>query len=330
MDIKHKKRYGQNFISDANFLKSLVSLSGVTKADDVLEIGAGAGALTRELAAAARFVAAYEIDRDLEPHLRATLNGAANVKLVFADALKADNAEIAALFRSGHFSLSKPVIDCPSKENSPTKKEKTVGKLSSGNAQVSDREQSDKNPDNTSQFSILNSQFPDFQFKLVANLPYYITTPLIFKFLDAPACSEMAVMVQKEVAERLAAKEGTADYGALTVAVGVAADVKILKQAPRKIFYPVPDVDSAFVSIKRNAEKFAVSDRAVLSRLIAGAFAMRRKTLANNLIAGFSVSRENAETLLKAAGLPLNVRGEALSPAQFAALGNVLTAQNPR
>ncbi|MDR1093045.1 MAG: 16S rRNA (adenine(1518)-N(6)/adenine(1519)-N(6))-dimethyltransferase [Clostridiales bacterium] len=306
MYVKHKKRFGQNFISDVNFLRSLVNLAGISKADNVLEIGAGAGALTRELAAAARFVAAYEIDRDLEPILTAALKGAENVRLVLADALKADNAEIAALFRKGNAQCTMHNAQLKDKP------------------QVSDREQSDKNPDNTSLFSLLTSQFPDFQFKLVANLPYYITTPLIFKFLDAPTCAEMAVMVQKEVAERLAAKEGTAAYGALTVAVGVAADVKILKRVPRKIFYPVPDVDSAFVSIKRNAEKFAVSDRAVLSRLIGSAFAMRRKTLANNLMRGFSLPREQAETLLKAAGLPLNVRGEALSPARFVALGNAI------
>ena len=260
-NFRFKKRFGQNFISDTNFLKSLVAAAGVGKSDNVLEIGAGAGSLTRELCAAARFVASFEIDRELEPALNAALSGLDNVRLVFADALKASEAEITSLFNS--------------------------------------------------------------QFKLVANLPYYITTPLIFKFLEMRPCAEMAVMVQREVADRLTAKEGTEEYGALTAAVAVAADVKILKRVSRKLFYPPPDVDSAFVSIKRN-DKFAVADRAVLSRLIKCAFAMRRKTLANNLMSGFSMERAAAESLLASVGLPANIRGEALSPAKFVELANAM------
>lgn len=270
--FNHKKRFGQNFISDANYLKSLVAAAGITGDDNVLEIGAGAGGLTRALADAAKYVVAYEIDRDLEPVLTAALAGLQNVRLIFADALKADATEILSYFSQ---------ITNEDKRRTP-------------------------------------------HYKLVANLPYYITTPLIFKFLDAPGCAETSVMIQKEVAERLTAREGTEDYGALTVAVAVSADVKILKRVDRKLFYPVPDVDSAFVSIKRNENKFQISDRALLSRLIKCAFAMRRKTLANNLTAGFSMTRAEAEELLKSAKLPPAVRGEALPPEKFVELAALI------
>ena len=259
--MNFKKRFGQNFISDTNFLKSLVAAAGITAGDGVLEIGAGAGGLTAALAAAAGKVVAYEIDRELKPVLDG-LN-LPNLTVVYKDILKEDNADIKANFSGG--------------------------------------------------------------FKLCANLPYYITTPIIFKFLPQDSgVSEMALMVQKEVAARITANAGFKDYGALTVAVNAVADATILKQVNRKMFYPVPNVDSAFISIKMNPGKFEIKDKATLDKLIRAAFSARRKTLVNNLMPGFGISRQAAEELLTGQGIDLKARGETLSVEQFVKLANAI------
>lgn len=166
-------------------------------------------------------------------------------------------------------------------------------------------------------------------FKLVANLPYYITTPLIMRFIKSglPLLS-LTVTVQKEVAERLTAKENTPAYGAITVAVQSAGDASVLRIIDKTKFYPMPKVDSAVIRIDINRNKFNIKDTAFFERVVRCAFQMRRKTLSNNLVSGFGVSKEEAQTLLTRLGLNPNIRGEALSVAQFISLSEILHKPN--
>ena len=159
---------------------------------------------------------------------------------------------------------------------------------------------------------------------LVANLPYYITTPIIFKFLEqATRLKKMIIMVQYEVALRLTAKENTADYGAITVAIDTVANAKILRKVKRTMFVPAPNVDSAIVEIEM-CNKWDIDNKSTLDKLIKCAFAMRRKTLANNLKSSFGLSVEQIKNLLTACNLSETIRGEALSTQQFVELANLI------
>lgn len=162
-------------------------------------------------------------------------------------------------------------------------------------------------------------------FKVVANLPYYITTPIIFMFLENnfPLIS-LTVMVQKEVAERLTAKENTKDYGTITVSANIKCNVKITRVVSRKMFYPVPNVDSAILHFTSQKNKFNVKNEEVLNKLIKASFAMRRKTLLNNLKQAFHLPQEKLKQALIDCELNENIRGESLTLEQFVTLANLL------
>ena len=158
-------------------------------------------------------------------------------------------------------------------------------------------------------------------FKVVANLPYYITTPLMMRFIESDLkVSTLTLMMQKEVAERLVAKENTPEYGAVTVAVQAVADVSVTRIIDRRLFYPVPNVDSALVHIVSNPNKFNFANFEIFKKVAKSAFLMRRKTLVNNLISAFSLPRETCEKILKNMNLSPLVRGEALSVEQLVEL----------
>ncbi|MDR2090894.1 MAG: 16S rRNA (adenine(1518)-N(6)/adenine(1519)-N(6))-dimethyltransferase RsmA [Clostridiales bacterium] len=162
------------------------------------------------------------------------------------------------------------------------------------------------------------------EFKVAANLPYYITTPLIMRFLESGlGVSDMTVMVQREVAERLTAKPGTKDYSAVTVTVDFYADAKILRNVGRNMFYPVPNVDSALIGLKIIPDKYPVKDRVKFLKFTSAAFAMRRKTFANNLNAAFGIDKPLIEKRLIESGYPPNIRGETLSMSDFLKLFGV-------
>ncbi len=163
----------------------------------------------------------------------------------------------------------------------------------------------------------------DGKYTMVANLPYYITTPIIFKFLEnAKKLNSMIIMVQLEVAERLVAKSGSKDYGAITPAIDYRANAKIIKRVSRKMFTPVPNVDSAIVKIDFVENKYDIVDTKVLDDTIKSAFAMRRKTLENNLKTSFGLSTETIRQILDNIGLPPQIRGEKLSTEDFVKLSN--------
>lgn len=150
-------------------------------------------------------------------------------------------------------------------------------------------------------------------YKVVANIPYYITTPLIMRFLEGESRPKsITVMVQKEVAERLVAKNDTAEYGAITMAIGLYGDAKIVGTVDKKMFYPVPKVDSCIVRIDLN-NRYDCVDKKLIGRLIKCAFGMRRKTLVNNLAASFNISKPDAEKIVSDGGFDVRIRGEALS-----------------
>ena len=257
-----KKQFGQNFITDTNLLDSIAELSGIDENATVLEIGCGAGTLTRALAKRAGRVIAYEIDAKLQPVLAETLAGLDNVEVVFRDFAREDMAK-------------------------------------------------------------LEEELPPYA--VVANLPYYITTPLVTKFLDgANKVLSLTVMVQDDVARRFCAQPGTADYGAITAAIARRADAKLVKLVPRRMFYPVPNVDSAVVQLNFVEGRIPVRDAKLYRATVRAAFLSRRKTLENNLMQAFQLPRERAQAVLQAAGVPEKARGETLSPAQLAKLADLL------
>ncbi|MDE7372440.1 MAG: 16S rRNA (adenine(1518)-N(6)/adenine(1519)-N(6))-dimethyltransferase RsmA, partial [Clostridia bacterium] len=161
-------------------------------------------------------------------------------------------------------------------------------------------------------------------FKVVANLPYYITTPLVMRFLESDLdVKSLTVMVQQEVADRFVAKANTADYSAVTLAIESRGSACITRKVNRKMFYPVPNVDSAVVRIDVDRNKLEGENTELLHKLIRSSFAMRRKTLANNLSVAFGLDKQTATDKIVSAGFSPMVRGEALSLADYIKLTRI-------
>ena len=164
--------------------------------------------------------------------------------------------------------------------------------------------------------------------QVVANLPYYITTPIIMGLLESHApVGQVTVMVQKEVADRMQAGPGSKDYGALSLAVQYYAQVYLAANVPPNCFIPRPNVGSAVIRLDRHKQPpVKVKDEGLLFALIRASFNQRRKTLVNGLLnySGFSLEKEEILEALKVCGIPGNVRGESLSLEQFAQLANAL------
>ena len=161
--------------------------------------------------------------------------------------------------------------------------------------------------------------------KLVANLPYYLTTPIITKILnDKTDFHSLTIMIQKEVAERMNAGPGTKDYGALSVLVQYYCDSKIVRTVPPESFVPRPKVDSTVIRLTKLAKPRAeVTDEALFFKVVRQAFTMRRKTLVNNLKA-MGYSKELIEKVLDKADIDLKARGETLTVERFAHLANII------
>lgn len=258
-----KKAYGQNFLTDETLLSQIVEKAGVTENDNVLEIGCGAGALTRELCKRAKKVIAYEIDERLKPVLKETLYGLSNVKVIFKDVMKERISAIEDAF-SGDY-------------------------------------------------------------KIVANLPYYITTPIVMNFIEnATKMTSMSIMVQKEVAARFSAAPGNSDYGAVTVGIALRGKAQTVLFVPREKFTPIPNVDSAVVRIDIEKDKFKGEDFKKVRNAVRIGFSGRRKMLVNNLMNGLKLSRADAESALITAGIPLTARAENVSCEQFVLLSKAL------
>ena len=160
-----------------------------------------------------------------------------------------------------------------------------------------------------------------------ANLPYYITTPILQALLEAECFDTVTVMVQKEVAQRIAAQPGTADYGAFTVFCQYYAEPEILFDVPAHCFLPQPKVTSAVIMLKIRKERtWDIADQGIFFRAVRSSFAMRRKKLSNGLASGFpELGKVGAEEVIEACGFDANVRGETLGIPEFAKIANEIT-----
>ena len=179
---------------------------------------------------------------------------------------------------------------------------------------------------------IQNFKNPDLPIKVVANLPYYITTPILMHLIESGIpFSEFVVMMQKEVADRISAQPNTKAYGSLSLAVQYYMTAKVAFIVPRTVFVPAPNVDSAILKMVRRPEPaVAVEDESFFFKVSKASFTHRRKTLWNNLTGYFGKTEEVKDKLTKAldqAGLSPSVRGEALSLAEFASLAYALKGQ---
>lgn len=268
-DFNFQKKFGQNFLIDANILENIIMAAGVNKDDCVLEIGPGIGTMTQYLCENAREVVAVEIDKKLIPILQEdTLSSYDNITIINEDILKVDVNAIVQKKNGG-----KPI-------------------------------------------------------KVVANLPYYITTPIIMGLFESHVPLEsITIMVQKEVAERMQVGPGTKEYGALSLAVQYYAKPEVMMTVPASCFMPRPNVDSAVIKLTRHEHPpVQVQDEKLMFNIIRAAFNQRRKTLVNSLnnAAGLSINKERVFSVLEQMNLPATIRGEALTLEQFAELAESL------
>jgi 16S rRNA (adenine1518-N6/adenine1519-N6)-dimethyltransferase len=180
--------------------------------------------------------------------------------------------------------------------------------------------------------ALVREKFAGLRPMACANLPYYITSPILTALLEAECFESVTVMVQKEVAQRIAAKPGTADYSAFTVFCQYYAQPEILFDVPAGCFMPQPKVTSAVVTLRvRQTLPWQIHSKDVFFRVVRASFAMRRKTLQNGLAAGFpELGKAGAGEVLAACGLTPGVRGETLDIARFAAIANEIVRRKNR
>lgn len=172
--------------------------------------------------------------------------------------------------------------------------------------------------------SLVREKFAGLRPMACANLPYYITSPILTALLEAECFDSVTVMVQKEVAQRIAAKPGTADYSAFTVFCQYYAEPEILFDVPAGCFLPQPKVTSAVISLRCRKEfPWQIEDKDIFFRIVRASFAMRRKKLSNGLASGFpELGKNGAAEVLEACGFDANVRGETLDIPAFATIAN--------
>ncbi len=174
--------------------------------------------------------------------------------------------------------------------------------------------------------ALVAEKFPGLRPMACANLPYYITSPILTALLEAECFESVTVMVQKEVAQRIAAKPGTADYSAFTVFCQYYAVPEILFDVPAGCFLPQPKVTSAVISLRVRKERpWDIENQEIFFRVVRSSFAMRRKKLSNGLASGFpELGKEGAAQVIANCGMDANVRGETLDIEGFARIGNAI------
>lgn len=265
------KSLGQNFLIDENVLQKIVDASGVDEKSGALEIGPGAGTLTRALAERAAKTVAIEVDTSLQPLLADTLQGLERVSVIWEDVLKVDLA------------------------------------------------------------ALLREQFGEMPVAVVANLPYYITTPILMKFLEErQKVRSLTVMVQKEVADRMAASPGGKDYGALSVAVQYYTAPQTVCRAEPHCFMPQPKVASTVLHLAvREEPPVRLKEERLFFAVVKAAFGKRRKTLLNALSSDgvLGLDKSQLAQVLAREGFDEKIRGERLSIEEFARLANAVYEQ---
>lgn len=173
---------------------------------------------------------------------------------------------------------------------------------------------------------LIDEKLDSHPVKLIANLPYYITTPIIMRFLEEGInITDIVIMVQKEVAERMNANPGNKTYGALSVAVQYYCDTEIIARVPRHLFVPQPNVDSIVIALRvRDEKKYKVSDEKLFFKIVKASFGQRRKTLLNSLSSMEILSKDEIKEVLNESGIDEKRRGETLSLDEFALLSNIM------
>ena len=264
------KSLGQNFLINPTVCPRMAEACGADCDTGVLEIGAGIGVLTAELAKRAKKVVSLELDTRLIPVLAETLGEFSNVEVLNADVLKID--------------LNKLIGDC----------------------------------------------FQGMHVAVCANLPYYITSPVIMALLESRIpVDAVTVMVQKEAAARLCAPVGSRDAGAVTVAVNYYAQAEKLFDVSAGSFMPAPKVDSSVIRLNiRKEPPVEVSDEKFFFRVIKAAFGQRRKTASNSLSAGLGIPKDKVSAAIAAAGFEPSVRAESLTMQELARLSECLLDMN--
>ncbi len=254
--ISLKQNLGQNFLHSREVLRQIVRIADVSETDTVIEVGAGAGNLTAELAHTGAEIVSLELDDKLEPLLRDRFASFANVRLRFEDALRADLGSI-----------------------------KHEGR----------------------------------KLKIVANIPYYITTPLLEHFLlSCPGAACIVLTIQKEVADNLLKRAGK-EYGPVNVLAHLHGEVSTELIVPPHLFIPPPAVTSAVVSIKAQDRPADPRIRSFY-RFVKTCFRQRRKTLLNNIKGLGKPSHEQIRQYLQVSGIKLSIRPEQISPEQYLSL----------
>lgn len=267
-----KKKFGQNFLTDLTVLHGIVDTAGITDQDYVIEIGPGIGALTEQLARAAKKVVAFEIDTQMVDVLSETLQPYDNVKVINGDILD---------------------INLP---------------------------------------EVIRAEFgEEAHVKVVANLPYYITTPILMQLLRTNiAWDNIVVMMQREVAERLNAEVGTKAYGVLTLIIQYFAQAELAIEVSAASFNPAPNVDSAVVKLTPLSPELVVAQPERLFGVIKGSFSHRRKSLWNNMLQTYgkeAVTKEKITKALDQANIAPSIRAERLDLKQLTALYLALKSQ---
>lgn len=261
IDHNFKKKFGQNFIKDQTIIDKIVKYSDILEDTLVIEIGPGAGSLTKSLCKSAKFVLAYEIDKDLENVLSSIKEENNNLNIIWDDFLKRNILEDVSGYDYSHLYV-------------------------------------------------------------IANLPYYITTPIITKFIEENiSVDKMIVMVQKEVASRFLATPNTKNYGSLTVFLNYNFNIKKLFDVSRNVFVPIPNVDSSIVQFSKKEDKLEVKDIDVFYKLVRDSFKFKRKNLKNNLI-GYDIDK--VEDVLKGSNKDLTCRAENITLEEFVKISNSL------
>ncbi len=260
------KSLGQNFIINPHICPRIAEEGGAGEGVCALEIGAGVGVLTAELAKRADKVVSIELDERLIPVLGETLEDFDNVTVINEDVLKADLQ------------------------------------------------------------SIVKYNFGDKPFVVCANLPYYITSPIIMLLLESKLpCRSITVMVQKEAADRLCADVGSRNAGAVSVAVDYYAEAQKLFDVSRGSFMPSPNVDSAVIRLDiREKPPVEVEDEKFFFRMVKACFAQRRKTASNSISAGLGIPKDKVVSAITDAGFDPNVRAEKLTMQELGILCNSL------
>ncbi|MBQ9108402.1 MAG: 16S rRNA (adenine(1518)-N(6)/adenine(1519)-N(6))-dimethyltransferase RsmA [Oscillospiraceae bacterium] len=259
------KALGQNFIVNPSVCPRIAEMGGAVGCG-VLEIGAGFGVLTDQLARVAQKVVCVEIDQRLLPVLDETLAEYDNVTIVNKDVMETDLKALIA------------------------------------------------------------EHFEGMEVVVCANLPYYITSPILMRLLeeDLPVKS-ITVMVQKEAGERICARPGTRQSGALTAAVWFYSEPRQLFHVSRGSFMPAPDVDSSVIRLDVRAEApVEVTDKKDFFRVVKAAFAQRRKTVHNSLASSLGISKDRVGEAMDRAGVARNARAEQLGLEEFAAIANAM------